>query len=748
MKNHTLSLSVSVLALCCGAAHAQSTAGSSTGNAANRTIETVVVTAERRAENLMTTPISASVVSGSDLANRGVLTVNDLQFVAPSVTVDDFGQGINFDIRGVGKGAHNTQTETGVITYRDGVATFPGYLTEEPYYDIANVQVLRGPQGTFVGENAIGGAVFVNSKDPTIGGGYDGYAQASYGNYSDGQVEGALNVPVDDTLAMRVAFFGEGRGSFFRITDPDPQDACPNQKYSGCKVPFSVTRTPGSFNPGDRWWATPRVSVLWKPTDALTISLKANYDYLDSGAWPSTPGSGAKPTFDSLFHITDNSPGRALDRMARVVLKADYVFPDGITLRSVSGYQVGNTNWTTNLLGQAIPGFGAFTFWARVAESIESEELNLISPDTGRLTWVVGAYAQANRYSWEKPFQFVVGVPQGTSLLPPGNATNFEIEGSTPYASWAAFGQASYKLTDDLQVQLGGRWSSDRVHNDVPIWQFGTFLFAGQMTKSYSLDYKAAIDWKLNDDQFLYAFIASGYKPGGLNLPTAQVGPGSAPVAFSPERDTNYEVGWKAQWLDGHLSTQFDGYYNSYKNFIITAGNPLNPFTGAEINITNPTKIYGVEAEAQAVFGDLSLSGNIGLLHSALGAANLIDTRPGGTLTNLTNRPISYAPDLSVNLNTQYAFHLGDGDTLTPRVNFVYLSHQWATVFQNVSLGDYLAPRHLLGAQLEWDHGDYAVILYGTNLLQDAYVSNQFSTPPLNFAGAPRQFGIRLFTAF
>ena len=98
--------------------------------------------------------------------------VDQLQFISPSATVNNFGQGIDFNIRGIGKAEHNTQTTTGVITYRDGVATFPGYFTAEPYYDIASVEILRGPQGTFVGQNATGGAVFVTSQDPVINGGH------------------------------------------------------------------------------------------------------------------------------------------------------------------------------------------------------------------------------------------------------------------------------------------------------------------------------------------------------------------------------------------------------------------------------------------------------------------------------------------------------------------------------------------------------------------------------------------------
>src|ERR1700712_2345246 len=261
-------------------------------------IETVVVTAERRSEDVMRTPISADVLSGADLQSKGVLKVDDLQFVSPAVTINNFGQGIDFNIRGIGKGEHNSQTLTGVITYRDGVPTFPGYLTEEPYYDIASVEILRGPQGTFVGQNATGGAVFTNSNNPQIGGGFNGYGFAQYGNYNDINLQGALNIPISDTLAIRIAAFGETRDSFYSIQDrtttanttpgffTNAPDNCPAAKYDGCK--------PG-FNPGDQRWAAGRVSVLWKPTDALTVSFKTDVDYLDNGAYPADPYTDRLP---------------------------------------------------------------------------------------------------------------------------------------------------------------------------------------------------------------------------------------------------------------------------------------------------------------------------------------------------------------------------------------------------------------------------------------------------------------------
>ncbi|HEX4095216.1 MAG TPA: TonB-dependent receptor plug domain-containing protein, partial [Caulobacteraceae bacterium] len=147
MRIHGLWLGASVLALAWGgaaAAQTTSTPPAPTGASGSPTLKEVVVTAERRTQNLQQTPIAASVLSQQDLTKAGVIMVDQLQFVTPSLAVDNFGQGNDIDIRGIGKGEHNTQTNTGVITYRDGVASFPGYFQEEPYYDVSSVEVLRG----------------------------------------------------------------------------------------------------------------------------------------------------------------------------------------------------------------------------------------------------------------------------------------------------------------------------------------------------------------------------------------------------------------------------------------------------------------------------------------------------------------------------------------------------------------------------------------------------------------------------
>ena len=323
---------------------------------ANTATQDVVITAERRSVNLQKSAIAATVLTGSDLLKKGVVTVDQLQFVTPNLTVQNFGQGNLFNIRGIGKADGSSSVSVGVITYRDGVATFPGYFQDEPYYDIANVQVLRGPQGTFAGQNATGGAVFVTEADPNFGG-FHGYLQGQYGNYNDAGLQGAVNIPISDTLALRVAANSEYRDSFYTITGPHTGD------------------------PGRLQSNSVRASLLWAPTDSLKVLLKADYNDINSGGYAADPPTAT----NDLFHITNNAHNEARDVFDRLVLTVSYVLPDGITLKSISGYQKGTTTLATDYDGTSAANL---TLTDRGNEQIYSQEFNIISPNTGPLTWV------------------------------------------------------------------------------------------------------------------------------------------------------------------------------------------------------------------------------------------------------------------------------------------------------------------------------------------------------------------------
>jgi iron complex outermembrane receptor protein len=712
-----LSISASTL-LYAGGAHAQSAAAPQNQDASANAVTEVVVTAERRTTNLQTTAVAATVLTGADLANKGIVTVDQLQTAMPSVTIQNFGQGNDFNIRGIGKGATNSSTLTGVVTYRDGVATFPGYFQDELYYDIASLEVLRGPQGTFAGQNATGGAVFITEQNPIIDGGYHGYLQGQYGNYNDVNVQGAINLPISDTLAARLAFNDEYHDSFYHVTGD----------YSG--------------HPGQLEETSLRFSLLWQPITDLKVLFKVDYNYVDQGGYPADPFNAPNSPFD----ISSNARSLAIDQFARSVLDINYKLSDGITLRSVSGYQQGRSAQKTDLDGTDLANE---TLSDGDDEKLWSQEFNIISPSTWPFTWVGGVYYSFDQFIFPRADGFDIGTPPG--------GIDTRIAGTNPKETEAVFGQVSYQLASGLELQVGARYTHFSTNNNivVSIPEFGVAVPQNQTEEDSKVTGKVALNWTINRNNFVYAFVATGHKGGGLNTPTSTV----LPPVFKPEDVTDYELGWKATALDGHLKTQLGAYYNDYDNFQVSIGAPNDPTQSLELNVTSPTKIYGFEGTAQAVFGALSFDLGVSLLHSQLGNFYAVDPRlpgagacnpssgPGTTVCqSLTGKQQVYAPTATFNLGGEYKFRLASDSTLTPRLNFGHIGQQWASLFEDAALGDRLGVRNLLSAQIAYQRGDWRLTAYGTNLTNEVYDSAV--NGGLRYAGPPRQYGLRVAKTF
>jgi iron complex outermembrane receptor protein len=684
--------------------------------AASGAIQSVVVTAERRSTPLQTSSLSATVLTGEDLLKAGVNVVDQLQFVTPSTAANNYGQGVNITIRGIGKAETNTQTKTGVITYRDGVATSPGYFGSEPYYDMASVQILRGPQGTFGGQNATGGAVLADSNDPAIGAGVGGYLLGQAGNYKERALQGAVNIPMGDTLAARFAFNSENRDSFFHVGGP----------YTG--------------GDGALRSRSMRLGVLWKPVKSLSVLFKHDWNNIDMGGYPAAP-VGAP---GDLYTVSANANQMAKDRFGRSVLRIEYTFEGGTRFRSVTGHQTGTTAYAGDLDGTATANS---SFYDSTDERLVSQEFNLISSDAGPFTWLAGVYANKDEFI-VLPGNLISGVV--------GNpATVYSFHGSTPTRTRALFGQVGYQLTDSLKLAVDARYSQAHHALNLDIQQYGLPLVQRQSVDFNAASGKVALDWTLDKHNFLYGFVASASRPGGLNVPVG-IGPATA---FDSERVTSTEFGWKADWMGGRVRSQTSVFYNRYNNFQVTIGYPAVPVFGVEVNTPNPTRIYGFEQQLQAKVGDgWSMRANLGLMRSALGEFFATDPRVPATAAcaplrgpasasciGLDGHKQTYAPEFTFNVSVERRIPVGDY-IITPRINYAHVSSQWATLFENEARGDLLASRNLSGAQVDLEHGDVTASLYATNLTNRHYISA--ITSGLRYAGAPRQVGLRVTKFF
>jgi iron complex outermembrane receptor protein len=340
--------------------------------------------------------------------------------------------------------------------------------------------------------------------------------------------------------------------------------------------------------------------------------------------------------------------------------------------------------------------------------------------------------------------------------LPFGTPTTSEAlqEGyKTPKNDWGVFGQVSYDLAKNLQLQVGGRYSdaSMSMTDHTIVTYNGVVLVNHPITDEREHDSrltgKVNLNYTLPDRGLLYAFVATGYKSGGIN-PIAALGlpAGSPAPLFKPEDVTDYEAGWKDNFFDGHLRTQLDGYYYDYRNFQVLEFDPSSALAEV-LNAGGRSRIEGVEAQGQGVFGDLSIDFGVSYLSSRLGTFMAIDSRnPTLGVQNLTGHQLPNAAPWSGNLGIQYVFHLMGEDTLMPRVDYGGISGRWSTAYETPVV-DRLSAQNLVNAQLTWAHRGWNLTAYATNLTDLHYVSS-LSLGDLANAGPPRQYGIRISTTF
>ena len=697
-------------------------------------VETVIVTAERRAENLQQAAVAATVLSGEALAERSILTVDDLEFVTPSLTISSSGQGNEMNIRGIGKEDISGTATSAVATYRDGVGTVSGFFNGEPYYDVASVEVLRGPQGTFVGENAAGGAIFVNTRDPEIDGGYTGYVEAGAGDYDQMTLQGALNTPLTDTLAGRIAFYHLQRDSFFDV-------------YFDQALTIDHPQAVGDVD-----HSAVRGALLWQPTDNFEAKVKIDYSNLDNHGyafgvvegWPE-PQTGFPPPLanpsDDPFKIANNATDNyAKDKMTRGVLDMTYTFANDLALRSVSGIQSIETYIRNDDDGTAIQDRRQHI---RAKFKIYTQELSLVSPEADRLSWIAGAFWREETLDFPSNDGFIL--LDGTNYVPGVLVEELTIEWHTPRTTLAAFGQVGYQLTDTLELEIGGRYNyfhiSEEVDLQFPVFGL-SFPFFGKYTED-TVTGKVALNWQAADDHFFYAFVATGNTTGGVSVFFLN-------PDFENQEVTDYELGWKAQLFDDHLFTQIGGFFNSidaYQAGFTDATTGRNTFQ----NLDGTSEIYGLEVSAQAVIGALSFDLGAAWIHSELGEGLLFDDVTASAI-QVEGNLMPFTPEYTFFVGAQYDFALPGGMTLTPRIDYAVTDEQTATPLDRETVDgvrvDLIEDHEQVNLRLTLAAQNWNVIGYMTNATDETYIEAHGGAGYNAYPNPPRQYGVRVNYTF
>jgi iron complex outermembrane recepter protein len=563
------------------------------GDSTNFRLTEVVVTAQKRSENLRDVPVPVTAISADTLVSQNELRLQDYYTSIPglSMTSGDSHGSPQLSIRGVTTGGEINPT-VGVVVddVPYGSSQYLGYIVPDiDPSDLARVEVLRGPQGTLYGASSIGGLVKFVTQDPSTER-LSGRIQAGTSSVYDGgslgySVRGSVNVPITDTIAVRA--------SGFTREDPGYVD----NVESGQRDVNKTTVAGG------------HVSALWKPSQALSVKLSALLQQSNSHGSPDVePQPGLSGLQQAMLRGTGGVTLKS--EVYSAVVNAE-VGP--ATLTSVSGYSLNSFSDSLDetvglgfLPTQAQFGVNGVSEWNRYRTEKFTQEIRSSMKLGSHVDWLLGGF-----YSHENtPFTTDVlaidqatGAPVGLWLTLPSPLS---------FKEYAVFTDFTVHVTDNFDVQFGGRESEN--HQTYALSYIGPFdevalglpspvVHPAVHTKEDSFTYLVTPKYKLSPDLMVYARLASGYRPGG---PNATPGAG-VPANYSPDTTKTYELGVKGTSPSHVISFDASLYYIDWKNI------QLNLLTAQGLGFTgngSRAKSQGVELSTEArPLPGLTLSG-------------------------------------------------------------------------------------------------------------------------------------------
>jgi iron complex outermembrane receptor protein len=697
----------------------------------------IIVTAERRDQSVLDVPVSIVAVSGDTLRDRGIDDLGELQATVPSLSFVDGGNVKFFNIRGVGLSEGAPQQTTGVAVHIDGSYVAREFVFGDSFFDVASVEVLRGPQGTFQGQNASGGAIYINTVKPKFDG-FSGFIDASYGSYNRLKVGGGINIPLSSTLAIRLSGESEKKDSF--------------------NVNLSATGQETSTQPGSLKRFLGRAQLLFAPSDDVEFRLVHQYsDSKNGGPLIQSFGlaSVASPRItrwdvDSYLNTRYNRTSGQMDWQVASSFKVKAM----LAYQSTTQRAQRDEDYGSPIVNPTLPQQAARIF---IDDKYWTGEVDLVSTGDGPLSWVVGATfldydntSITTIASYNNP----TGFPPAPGLTPDFNTAVY-IPTITFRKNQAAFGELAYAFSDKVELRIGGRYN----HDESGFLPGSLFSFAGpnpppflppQDLSTPKFTYnaftgRAVLNFKPNDDTLLYASVSRGYKPGSVSAPLFGFG-----GPYGSEFVTSYELGAKGSLPGGVLNYSLAAFYMDYKGFQSSVQQiPNVPPSSVTLNIDG-TKIKGIEGQLDGRLGGFRWDASFSFLDSSFGSQNVI-IPPGAlggglplapTFENIGGRAVNFAPKFSASAGIGYRIEAG-AVGITPSARVSHQGEQWVSYFR--------FPYTRIPAHTTFDarisvegESGWSVDAFVTNLGNERYISNVNGTT--NGIGgfqlaAPREVG-------
>jgi iron complex outermembrane receptor protein len=635
------------------------------------TVQEIVVTAQKRAQGLAEVPISISVVTADQLAKAGINKVEDLYTIAPSLSFSpaQSSSGAGLRIRGVGSAAFGSATEPSVSTIVDGIVSGPGGSALVDLFDVERIEVLRGPQGTLFGKNSSAGAVNIVSRAPTDT--LQANLAMRYGTrLQELRAEGGISGPITDNLRVRLAGFtmAQGRGQIYNPVKRNDEN---KRDRSGVR-----------FRADWRGEGTTIDAILqYEKQD--NACCRTSFYGLEPRAYgaltrlyllPRQAANGVVPGPNNRLSIADGPLAENTETF-QATLNVSHQFGNDFTLRSISGYRRWKELDTIDVDGVDV-NVGNDPRQQRDLK-LYSQELQLVSPGSRRLSYVLGAYF----YHHELNSNTITAGGAGTIL---GQSSTLGI-GKTKTSNYALFADGTFKLAPQWELFAGIRGLHETLAVDS--YRSGNYFAFTPGTFSGSIDTsdtnwvgRAGIRFSPSPRNSFYLSASRGYKGKAIDNNTGNVfftRPDRA--VLDPETVLSFELGARTSFWNRRLTLNATVFHSDFRDYQASS---FDNVTSSQI-LRNAGKLRsrGVEADFAAVpWHGMNVSGGLAYVDAIfkkfLGAPCTSVQTATATCPaagqDLSGRPLSNNPKWQYNIRAQQNFELSSGDTIYARGEYAW----------------------------------------------------------------------------
>ena len=612
-------------------------------------LEELVVTAQKREQNLQDVPVGVSLLSGKALAEAQLRNAGELATLLPTLNVQaSSGPGTSsFNIRGIGTQAFSPGVDPSVSTMLDGVVMGRSGMAFLDLVDIERVEVLRGPQGTLYGKNASGGVVHIITRDPSPE--FSGTAAANAIEDGEYRLDGSVSGPITETLGYRLTGFGvDDDGWAKNVYNDDKINSTRNYSVRG-KLQWQARDDLDFMLAGD---------YSWNNCDCTALSVRDILDGPDQQALLQEQ----LPVVPSKHNQDVNNDQRTFNRTrsSGTSLTANRDL-DEYALTSITAWR----DWRTESIvdfddSPANPLSLSFPAPPETEQNQFSQELRLASVPAEWGSYVVGAFY----------FQQDVDTGNTTTagvLEPIVPATTRVSRTDVHGKNMAAFGEVNFNLWRDWQLILGGRYTYDELEYDTTADRTDNIVFPppGEASDSHDesdFSPKLVLQWDVSDDAMAYASYVSGYKGPAFDTSLLTAG-----TYVDPETSDSWETGLKSRWLDNRLIFNAALFYAEYDDFQAETSIDVGPLGSIVLTNAGEVSTQGVELEfiAQPV-SDWTISGGVTYTDAT------IDEYPNGNCSggqrsrgecpdkyqDLSGGQLPYTPKWKATLGTDYTIPL------------------------------------------------------------------------------------------